>query len=263
MTAPQPGEAPVLAATGLGWSVHGRAIVRDVTLAVADGETLGLVGPNGSGKSTLLRLLSGLLAPGAGSVRLLGRPLAQLGRRTVAQQLAVVAQQADTTDRISVRDAVELGRTPFLSALRPWSAEDDRVVDQALALVELAALAGQDWATLSGGERQRAHIARALAQQPRVLLLDEPTNHLDIHHQLIIQRLVAALPATAVIALHDLNQALLCDRVGVMHQGRLVALGRPAAVLTPELLRTVFGVHAAFVTDPMDGTPFIRFHLPV
>ena len=254
--------AVLLEAERLGWSVRGRALVDDVSLQVAEGEMLGLVGPNGSGKSTLLRLLSGVLAPHRGSVRLDGRPLAALGRRAVAQMLAVVSQQVESADRLTVRDAVELGRTPFLSALRPWAAADDAAVNAALAAVDMLELAARDWATLSGGERQRAHIARALAQQPRLLLLDEPTNHLDIHHQLDILHLVASLPVTSVVALHDLNQAMRCDRVLVMQAGRAVALGPPAAVLTPALLRRVFDVRAAFITDPADGHAVIRFHLP-
>ncbi|KAA2212591.1 ABC transporter ATP-binding protein [Teichococcus oryzae] len=250
----------MLAAHDLGWSARGAPILRGVSLEVPEGETLGLIGPNGSGKSTLMRLLCGVLKPEAGEVRLAGEPLARMSRRRAAQWLAMVEQQAETADRITVRDAVELGRTPWLSPLRPWSAEDDAIVAEALAVVEMSGLAARDWATLSGGERQRAHIARALAQRPRILLLDEPTNHLDIHHQLSILQLVATLPVTTVVALHDLNQAMSCDRLGVLQHGRLVALGKPQEVLSPALLRDVFGVRASFLTDPADGARIIRFH---
>ncbi|MBO1075495.1 ABC transporter ATP-binding protein [Roseomonas marmotae] len=249
-----------LRAENLSSSARGVPILRGVSLEVAAGETLGLIGPNGSGKSTLMRLLSGVLKPDGGEVHLDAQPMARMTRRRVAQLLALVEQQAETADRITVRDAVELGRTPWLSALRPWSAEDDAIVAEALAVVEMSGFAGRDWATLSGGERQRVHIARALAQRPRILLLDEPTNHLDIHHQLAILRLVAELPVTTVIALHDLNQAMGCDRLGVLHRGRLVAAGLPREVLTPDLLRDVFGVRASFLTDPADGARIIRFH---
>lgn len=252
----------VLEADGLGYTVRGRTLVDGIDLAVRNGETVGLVGPNGSGKSTLLRLLCGVLTPARGTVRLEGEDLRCLGRREVARRVAVVTQEAETTERTTVRDAVELGRTPFLSALRPWSPADDAAVTSALTAVDMAALALRDWATLSGGERQRAHIARALAQQPRVLLLDEPNNHLDIHHQLQVLRLVATLPVTTVVALHDLNQAMTCDRVLVLQGGRTVALGPPGAVLTPDLLRRVFGVRTAFLHDPTDAASVIRFHLP-
>jgi len=257
-----PAAEVVLRAEGLGWSARGVAIVEGVGFALRAGETLGLVGPNGSGKSTLLRLLSGLLRPRAGAVRLLGAPLASMRRREVARALALVEQQAETAERVSLRDAVSLGRTPWLSALRPWCDDDDDAVESAMAAVSVAHLAGRDWATLSGGERQRAHIARALAQRPRVLLLDEPTNHLDPGQQAAVLRLVAGLPLAAVVALHDLNHALRCDRVGVMRGGRLVALGPPEQVLLPPLLRDVFGVRASILRDPDDGGRVIRFHDP-
>lgn len=121
-------------------------------------------------------------------------------------------------------------------------------------------MSSRPWSTLSGGERQRLQIARALAQRPRILLLDEPTNHLDIHHQLALLRLVEELPLTVVIALHDLNQAMGCDRLGVMSQGRMVACGKPAEILTPDLLRAIFRVGATVLTDPQDNTKVLRFH---
>jgi iron complex transport system ATP-binding protein len=118
----------------------------------------------------------------------------------------------------------------------------------------------RSWSTLSGGEKQRVHLARALAQQPQILLLDEPTNHLDVQHQLTILDLVARLPVTSIVALHDLNQALACDRVGVLAGGRLVALGAPEEVLTIERVDAVFGIRASIVTDPADGARLFRFH---
>lgn len=252
--------APVgLEALGLVWKVRGTPIVQDVSLQVRPGEMLGLIGPNGSGKSSLLRLLAGVVAPHAGQVLLAGQPLQRLARRQVARQLALVAQMADTQDAIRVQDAVELGRTPWLSALQPWSDHDRAVVAQALEAVGMAAKAGSAWHSLSGGERQRVHIARALAQQPTLLLLDEPTNHLDIHQQLSLMQLVRDLPITKVVALHDLNQALACDRLAVLHQGRLVALGAPADVLQPALLQAIFQVQVRALVDAQDGARVLRF----
>jgi len=248
-----------LEARNLGWSVRGLPIVQDVSLAVHPGETLGLIGPNGSGKSTLLKMLAGIRKPTMGAVLLEGKPLSALPPRVAARQIALVEQQAETGQRITVRDAVELGRTPWLSALRPFSAQDDAVVERALAAVGLERLAGRYWHTLSGGERQRVHVARALAQEPRLLLLDEPTNHLDIHHQLSILSLVADLPVTSVVALHDLNQALTCDRLAVMERGRLLCLGTPEEVLTPQRLRETFAVDGSFLIDPADGSAVLKF----
>lgn len=262
MTAMTPPKVAPLACQGLGLQLSGNPVLRDINLTVATGETLGIVGPNGSGKSSLLKLLAGLRTPHRGSVQLLGEPLARLPRRRIAQALALVEQQADTLDAISVFDAVALGRTPWLSALAPFSQEDRAVVEQALADLDASHLRTRIWSSLSGGERQRVHIARALAQRPQVLLLDEPTNHLDIQHQLSLLQQVQALPVTTLVALHDLNQALTCDRVAVLEHGRLVALGKPLEVLTPERLLSTFGVHAHYLTDPFDGARILRFRAP-
>lgn len=249
-----------IAASGLGWSARGRAIVADVALEIAPGETFGLVGPNGSGKSTLLRLLAGLLPRARGEVRLDGTPLARLTRREIARRLALVEQQAETAEALSARDVAELGRIPWLDALSPFSPADAEIVATALAAVGMGPMADREWSTLSGGERQRVQIARALAQRPRVLLLDEPTNHLDIRHQLALLRLATRLPVTVVMALHDLNQAMGCDRLGLMAGGRLVACGPPAEVLTPARLRAEFRVGAAVLRDPADDATLLRFH---
>ncbi|WP_355662112.1 ABC transporter ATP-binding protein [Halomonas salifodinae] len=248
-----------LTAENIDWTVQGHRLLSDVSLAVAPGETFGLIGPNGSGKSSLLRVLAGLRRPKRGRVLVDDRPMHGMRQREIARAIAFVEQQAETLDRVVVRQVVALGRTPFLSPLRPWSDEDEAIVGQALEDVDMLAMAERLWHTLSGGERQRVHIARALAQRPRVLLLDEPTNHLDIRHQLSILQLVGRLPVTVVIALHDLNQAMACDRIGVMEAGRLVDIGPPERVLTVERLRRTFGVQADFLDDPGDQGRILRF----
>ncbi|MFD6279096.1 ABC transporter ATP-binding protein [Streptomyces sp. NPDC060209] len=238
----------------------GRVVLDGVSIAPPPGATVGLLGPNGSGKTTLLRVMAGVLAPGAGVVTLDGRTLAETGRRGVARRVAVVDQHAVTQVDLSVLDVVRLGRIPHR---RAWSAPgpgDEDAVREALARTGLADRAAQSWHTLSGGERQRVQIARALAQEPRELLLDEPTNHLDIQHQLELLSLVAALPVTAVVALHDLNlAAMFCDRVTVMKEGRVVAGGTPSEVITEELIADVYRVRAVVTPEGPDGRPSVRF----
>ena len=252
-------ERAVLSCHDLSYAVRDARLLSGINLTVREGETLGIVGPNGSGKSTLIKLLANLRSASQGQVLLNGQPLRAMPRRRIAQQLAVVEQQADTHDAVSVFDAVALGRTPWLSALRPWSVEDTTIVEQALRDVDVSHLRNRIWRDLSGGERQRVHIARALAQRPQILLLDEPTNHLDILHQLSILKAVQDLPVTTLIALHDLNQALSCDRVAVLERGQLVALGKPCEVLTPQRLHATFGVNAHYLIDPFDGAQILRF----
>jgi len=235
-----------LATHDVRWGAGGKLIVDGVTLEVEPNRVLGLIGPNGSGKSSLLRLLCRLRKVASGVVTLDGQDIAHVGRRDLARRLAFVEQQATTETALSVCDVVRLGRTPHRAAFAAWSAEDERAVDAALERVGLSERHDQLWHTLSGGERQRVHIARALAQAPRELILDEPTNHLDIQHQLSILGLVRRLGVTCIVALHDLNLAsLFCDRIGVLAAGRLVAAGAPEEVLTPALIREVFGVEVA------------------
>ncbi|BBE71983.1 ABC transporter ATP-binding protein [Oharaeibacter diazotrophicus] len=244
----------------LTWGAGRRAIVAGVSLAVARGETLGLIGPNGSGKSSLLRLLAGLRKPWSGRVEIEGRDVAAVARRALARQVAFVQQHAATETSVTVRDVVRLGRTPHRSALSGWSAADEAAVAAALARVDMTERAAQVWQTLSGGERQRVHVARALAQAPRILFLDEPTNHLDIHHQIEILRMVRELALTSVVALHDLNlAAMFCDRIVVLQAGSVIAAGPPEAVLTTDLLRAVFRVEAEVVPSPRHGRPRILF----
>ncbi len=251
--------AGVLDLVGVNRIVSGHTILSDITLSLSTGEKLGLLGPNGSGKSTLLSIMAGLTRPQGGEVLLGGKPLQSHSRRTIAQRIACVAQHADTSDRLTVREAVELGRTPWLSALRPWGDDDEEAVMHALDVVGMSHMAARDWSTLSGGERQRIQIARAHAQSTPILLLDEPTNHLDIHHQISILDLVERLPSTIVIALHDMHHALRCDRVLVMDKGRNVALGPPAEVLTPDLIGEIFRVKASIIPDSAGGRPVFSF----
>ncbi|MET9436632.1 ABC transporter ATP-binding protein [Streptomyces sp. NPDC006551] len=238
----------------------GTLILDGVSVTPRPGTVTGLLGPNGSGKSTLLRLLSGVLAPDSGIVTLDGDPLDALGRRTVARRLAVVEQQADTLVDLPVIDVVRLGRIPHRRAWTPSSAADEAAVRSALARTGLTEKSHQPWHTLSGGERQRAQIARALAQEPRELLLDEPTNHLDIQHQLDLLSLISDLGLTSVVALHDLNlAATYCERLVVLKEGRVVAAGGPAEVLTEELIADVYRVRAAITLTGPDRRPHIRF----
>ncbi len=238
--------------------IGGGLVLDGVTLVPRPGETVGLLGPNGSGKSTLLRLLAGVLAPSAGVVALDGRPLDRTARRAVARRVAAVEQNAHTQTELTVRDVVALGRIPHRRAWTPMSGADAGAVTAALERTGLTGIADRSWHTLSGGERQRAQIARALAQEPSELLLDEPTNHLDIQYQLDLMELVAGLPVTTVIAMHDLNlAAMYCDRLLVLRGGRVVAEGAPPQVLTPSLIEEVYGVRAEVAPGP--GHPVIRF----
>jgi iron complex transport system ATP-binding protein len=205
------------------WSAGNAIIVDGISIEVTPGKMLGLLGPNGSGKSSLLRLICGLRKARGGVIALGDTDIARMPRLDIARRVAFVEQQATTEMQVTVLDVVRLGRTPHRGPLSPWNLNDDAAVNAALDHVGMRGRAHQMWQTLSGGERQRVHIARALAQMPKELLLDEPTNHLDIQHQLEILSLVARLPVTSIVALHDLNlAAMFCDTLAVLHQGKVL-----------------------------------------
>ncbi|MGH8905752.1 MAG: ABC transporter ATP-binding protein [Egibacteraceae bacterium] len=233
-------------------------IVSGVDLEAEPGQIVGLVGPNGSGKSTLLRCVYRVLRPQAGVVMVGGDDVWRMGARQAAQRTAVVVQEPPSEFDFAVWEVVLMGRGPYKGLLDRDTDADHRIVDGALARVGMAAFAERGYATLSGGEKQRVLLARALAQQSRLLVLDEPTNHLDVHFQLEILELVASLSVTTLTALHDLNlAAAYCGHVFVLAAGRVVASGPPEEVFTPELIRTVFRVHAERLRHPTTG----RLHL--
>lgn len=257
-----------------GWTVEhltvdldGTRIVDDVSIALPPGAVVGVIGPNGAGKSTLLRGLAGVL-PAAGAVMGSGEDLLRLTPRRRARVLALVEQNAHTEERLTVREVVELGRVPHqpLLAFGGTDPDDADRVEEALEIAGCVALADRRFTTLSGGQRQRVGLARALAQEPQLLLLDEPTNHLDPHAQLSILRLLRRLAdagLTVVTALHDLSHAAgVCDSVVVLRDGRLHAAGDPEAVLTPGLIREVYGVDAHVLRHPRSRDPVYALSLP-
>ncbi|MFD9945512.1 ABC transporter ATP-binding protein [Nonomuraea sp. NPDC059023] len=248
-----PGE---LRAEGVSVVVNGRALVSEVTLAVAPGELVALVGPNGAGKSTLLRTFYRAMRPTSGRVLLDGHDIWRMPAKRLARTLAAVLQESPGSFELTVHDVVSMARTPYK---RPFEGDDDSdrsIVRGALTELDVADLAEAPFDRLSGGEKQRVLIARALAQQPGTMILDEPTNHLDLRHQLDALRLVRRLGVTAVVALHDLNlAAAFCARICVMDGGRLVADGPPADVLTEDLLAEVYRVSAEIRPHPRTGVP--------
>ncbi len=237
-------------------------VLHNVDLSVGAGEMVGLIGPNGSGKTTLIKLVSGVLKPGQGEVRLDDSNLSLLKRKTVARSVAVVPQQFHIPFAFTVGEVVMLGRIPFIRAMAGETVVDKDAVSAALAVVGIGELVERRFDELSGGERQKVILAMALAQQPKLLLLDEPTAHLDIAHQIEILELVRSLNAeqgiTVIAAMHDLNLAsLYFDRLVVLKEGGVVAEGTPTEVLTEKMIRDVFSASVRVEQHPVTGAPHI------
>ncbi|MEE4425191.1 MULTISPECIES: ABC transporter ATP-binding protein [Streptomyces] len=258
------GGAPAarLAARELTLAYEDRTVVDGLDLDVPHGAVTVVVGPNACGKSTLLRALGRLLRPRGGAVLLDGTDLARIPTKRIARSLGLLPQSPVAPEAITVADLVARGRQPHQRWWQQWSADDERAVGEAMARTDVAELADRPVDELSGGQRQRVWIAMALAQETDLLLLDEPTTYLDIAHQVEVLDLVRQLNQergrTVVAVLHDLNQAArYADHLVAMKAGRIVAQGRPAEIVTAELVDEVFGLAAVVVPDPVTGSPLV------
>lgn len=250
----------VLAVQELTVSLDRTPVLRGVTCAAATGGWLALIGPNGAGKSTLVRATAGLV-PYGGAIMLDGVDIAALRVRDRARLIAYVPQEPVLPPDMTVEQYVLLGRTPHLGYLGGPGRQDRDRAAAALERLDVARFAGRRLARLSGGERQRVVLARALATDPKLLLLDEPTSMLDVGHQQQVLELVDRLRRegglTVLSTLHDLTAAgQYADELVLLHEGRVVAAGPAATVLTAELIEAVYQARVS-VTAGQDGRPVV------
>jgi iron complex transport system ATP-binding protein len=224
-----------------------RPVLRDVSLAVARAEIVGIVGQSGGGKSTLLRVCAGLLVPDAGTVRIAGADPRHTARVALARRVAYLPQEHALGFPFTVAEVVLMGRYPHRGALSLERDEDLRLADEAMRRCDVAELAGRRFHELSGGERRRALLAQAFCQAAELVLLDEPTASLDPAHALAVMAALEAARkergATVVVVTHDLNLAArFCDRVLLVDEGAIVAQGAPAALFAAPEAARAFGV---------------------
>ncbi|MFJ4767921.1 ABC transporter ATP-binding protein [Streptomyces uncialis] len=251
-----------LRAEGLTLAYDARTISENLTVRIPDGSFTVIIGPNACGKSTLLRALSRLLKPTAGLVRLDGRAISSYPAKEVARRMGLLPQTSLAPDGITVADLVARGRHPHQKLLRQWSEADEQAVLDAMDSTGVTDLSARLVDELSGGQRQRVWVAMVLAQQTPLLLLDEPTTFLDIAHQIELLELCRDLNRrdghTLVAVLHDLNHACrYADHIIAMRDGKVIATGPPADIVTAELVEDVFGLPCRIIEDPVSLTPLV------
>ena len=236
--------------SGLSYSVNGKTIVADASFEIKPNELLGIVGPNGAGKSTLLRLLTRIIHPSGGSILLDGKDVSRYQAKELYRKISFLPQTSHFDFPLSVLEVVLTGRYPYLGIFESESKEDIKRAEDCLSLVDMGGFSQRKVTTLSGGEQQRVSVARVLAQETDFIFLDEPSSHLDIHHKFALMELLKsrARKGRGIAAvLHDLDLASrFCDRVLVLEDGRVFALGEPSQVFSEKLLSLVFKVRGSW-----------------
>ncbi len=243
-------------------SIGTSEIVKGVSIEVKEHKFVGLLGPNGSGKSTLLKAVYRVLKPTGGVVLMNGKDVSRIPEKDRAKDMAVVSQFNQVSFEFTVQDIVMMGRTPHKKRLERETAEDYKIVSEALKQVGMEEYSKRKFTTLSGGEKQRIILARALAQEPKLLILDEPTNHLDIKYQLQVLSIVKNLNICVLAALHDLSLAsMFCDEIYMLKGGKIMGKGKPEEVITSEMIQEIYGVTASVVTDEETGQRSIHYRI--
>ncbi|HIV57377.1 MAG TPA: ABC transporter ATP-binding protein [Candidatus Stackebrandtia faecavium] len=235
--------------------------VRDVDLAVRDGQVVAIVGPNGCGKSTLLRTIARLHKPDSGTVTIDAENVWSMSAKRAAHRIALLPQSPTAPEAITVADLVAHGRHPHQGLFRQWSRADAIAADTAMHDTSIVPLAGRRMETLSGGQRQRAWLAMSLAQETPIVLLDEPTSALDLGHtveMLTLVRDIADSGRAIVMVVHDLvSAARYSDVVVAMRDGEVIASGPAASVVTSDLVRRLYDIDADVLSAPGDAAPVV------
>lgn len=240
----------ILCAKHLDVGYDRRTVIGNVNVEALKGQVICLLGPNGAGKSTILKTLSGLLAPVRGGVEIHGETLDRLPKKELAKKMSLVLTDSVMPGLTTVYELLSLGRTPYTNLLGHLTAEDKRVIEEALLTVGAENLRNRYYGELSDGEKQKVMIARALVQEPELIILDEPTSHLDIRHKVevvrVLQKLSNEKKITCILSLHDIDLALKgCETVLLVHEGKVVAQGIPEDVVKEGLIGELYEIIGA------------------
>lgn len=250
---------PLIELTSVGLALDGRAILKNVSLQVFPGEVLALVGPNGAGKSSLLSVMSGDVQATTGRALLQGRDVSKYRVDEAARQRSVLMQSNEVSFPFTVAEIVEMGRAPW--ARTTSLADDNKAIAEALEKADVEHLVERRFNQLSGGERARVSLARVLAQRTPVVLLDEPTAALDLKHQESVMKTVREIAGqgrAVVVVVHDLSVAAgYADRVAMVVEGKIAAVGSPREVITATRVSEVYGVAVDIETVGSPARPVI------
>ena len=249
----------------LTWTPEGmdHPILKDITLTLEPGHIYGIIGPNGAGKSSFLRhVLAFLKTESKESMKIGDVPADDYPRKKLARLLSFVPQKTDIETDFTAEEIVMTGRTPYQGRFEGTSIGDKEAVYRAFSLTKADKLKNKKFAILSGGEKQKIVIARAVAQTTPWMLLDEPITSLDIKNQIEIMQTLSELNrqegVSVLMVLHDINlSARYADYIFAMYQGQLEAQGAPLKIITPGLIKKIYGLDCQIIPDPVSRTPLV------
>lgn len=243
------------------YSIDQKLIVKGVSLGIEEGDFVGLIGPNGCGKSTLLKNIYKVYKPDSGKVYIDGRDISKMTNRDTAREMSVMQQENNVEFDMTVYDMVMLGRYAHQNLWNNDKIREREIVENAIKEVGMEGYEERSFISLSGGEKQRTLVARALVQEAPLIILDEPTNHLDIGYQYQIMNILRSQKDLTVFSsIHDMNiAACYCDKIIMMKAGHIVKVGTPEEVMTPEMIKGLFGVDIELTRNPVTGKPNVVF----
>ena len=249
-----------ITAKNLSYSFGENLVLKNVSFHVPRGDFFIIIGPNGSGKTTLMKIISGILKPQNGELKILNRSIDQYHRKALARTIAFVPQMNFVDFPFTVTEIVLMGRSPYLGMLGLEDDNDLEIAHQAIAFTDLENLAHRKLDQLSGGEQQRVFIARAICQEPDIILLDEPTASLDLAYQVRIMDLMEQLKTeksiSVVMVSHDVNlAAMYADHLLLLHNGQVLCQGLPDEVITYQTLETAYGCTLLVDEGPLGKSP--------
>lgn len=222
-------------------------IVSEITLEVKKGEILTLIGPNGAGKSTILKTVTKNLKPIKGSIFLDGSDLVTMNNREKAQKMSVVLTERIRPELMTCREVVALGRYPYTNFFGRLTPEDEKIVEESLALVNALDMAEQTFDRISDGQRQRILLAKAICQEPEIIILDEPTSFLDIKHKMellfLLKELTRKKGTTILMSLHEIELAAkISDRLVCVRDNKILRIGTGKEIFTKDCITEVYDI---------------------
>lgn len=250
----------IISLEGVSFTYNQHPVLQDINLSILPGQFIGIIGPNGSGKTTLLKLISGILSPKQGKIKIFNEDIDTISRKKIAKMISLVPQDSFISYNYKVKEVVFMGRIPFINQWRGETALDYQISREAMEKTDSLCYAEKGIHQISGGEAQRVYIARALAQSPKILMLDEFTSHLDLSYKYeivkILQDSLKEKVQCIISVFHDLNLASYCsDQLILLNEGIIEEIGTPQEVINEYNLKKVYRAKNHIVQHPELAIP--------